>query len=76
MTFKEVFDKYNTIAVYGMSSNESKAAHYVPAFLMGKGYDIIPINPVSDEIAGKKAYKSLMDIPDKIEDLLNNALMW
>lgn len=69
MTIKEIFDNYNTIAVYGMSSNESKAAHYVPAFLMTQGYNILPINPIAEEIAGKKVYKNLLDIPEKIEIL-------
>jgi len=70
MTIKEIFDNYKTIAVYGMSSNESKAAHYVPAFLLSKGYNIKPINPIADEIAGQKVYRNIMDIPDKI-DILN-----
>lgn len=69
MTFAEIFDKYKTVAVYGMSTNPAKPSHKVPVFILGKGYNVIPVNPVADEIAGKKAYKSLMDIPDTIEIL-------
>lgn len=69
MIIKEIFEKYNTIAVYGMSTNEGKAAHYVPVFLLNKGYKIIPINPVADEIAKQKVYKNILDIPDEIEIL-------
>lgn len=70
MTFKEIFDNYKTIAVYGMSTNPMKPANYVPGLLIDNGYDIIPVNPVADEIIGKKAFKNLMDIPGSI-DILN-----
>lgn len=70
MNFKEIFDKYRNIAVYGMSSNPSKAAYSVPSFMHKQGYNIIPINPQADEINGLKVYKKLEDIPDKI-DILN-----
>jgi len=70
MTFKEIFDNYKTIAVYGMSTNEAKPSHHVPAFLLEQGYNIIPVNPVADEIAGQKVYKNLFDIPEQI-DVLN-----
>lgn len=69
MNNKEIFSKFNTIAVYGMSTNTYKAAHSVPAFFHKKGYKIIPINPSAEEIIGIKAYKKLEDIPDKIEIL-------
>ncbi len=70
MTFHEIFETYTSVAVFGMSTNPSKPAHYVPAFMMEKGYDVIPINPVAEEIAGRKAYKTIADVPEKI-DILN-----
>jgi len=70
MTIREIFDKYKTIAVYGMSTNEVKPSNYVPVFLMNQGYNIIPLNPVASEIAGQKVQKNILDIPDNI-DILN-----
>jgi predicted CoA-binding protein len=70
MNIKKILLENKTIAVYGMSKNPSKPAHYVPMFLFQQGYNIIPINPSADEIAGLKCYKNLLDIPDKI-DILN-----
>lgn len=67
---KEYFDKYKNIAVYGMSTNPAKPAHTVPMFIKKQGYEIIPVNPRADEIAGMKSYSSLMDIPERI-DILN-----
>jgi len=69
MSIKDIFEKYKTIAVYGMSTNDVKPSHYVPTFLLSQGYKIIPINPVANEIAGQKAYKNIIDIPEDIEIL-------
>ena len=33
------------VAVIGMSKNSSKAAHYVPKYLVENGYDVAPVNP-------------------------------
>ena len=66
---KDIFKKYRTIAVYGMSKNEEKAAHYVPSFLLGKGYAIIPVNLTADEIINLKCYAGLKDIAEQIDIL-------
>lgn len=56
-----------TIAVVGMSTNPSKAAYRIPKYLKEVGYRIIPVNPTADEILGEKAYKSLEEIPEKVD---------
>jgi predicted CoA-binding protein len=66
---KDVFQKYKTIAVYGMSTREDKPAHYVPAFLLGKGYAIIPVNASADTILNMPSYACLRDIPVRIDVL-------
>ncbi|MBT3861378.1 MAG: CoA-binding protein, partial [Nitrosopumilus sp.] len=38
------------VVVIGMSKNSSKAAHYVPKYLSNNGFEIIPVNPTTDEI--------------------------
>lgn len=69
MTTKEALEKFKTVAVFGMSTNPSKPSHSVPVYLMGNGYNIIPINPGAEEIAGQKSYKNIIDIPEEIEIL-------
>ncbi|MBI5325171.1 MAG: CoA-binding protein [Ignavibacteriae bacterium] len=69
MSYKAIFDKYKTIAVYGMSTNPAKPSNYVPAFLESAGFIIIPINPVAKEIVGKTVYPKLIDVPVQIEIL-------
>ncbi|MGB0856151.1 MAG: CoA-binding protein, partial [Nitrosopumilus sp.] len=55
------------IVVIGMSKNSSKAAHYVPKYLIDSGYDITPVNPTTDEILGKKSYNKISEINEEIE---------
>ena len=42
------------VVVIGMSKHQEKAAHFVPKYLSENGFDIIPVNPNSDEILNKK----------------------
>ncbi|MGI0069265.1 MAG: CoA-binding protein, partial [Nitrosopumilaceae archaeon] len=53
--------------VVGMSKNPEKAAHYVPKYLLEKGFNIIPVNPTTTEILRTKCYPTLLDIPLEID---------
>ena len=55
------------IAVVGMSKNEGKPAHFVPKYLIDHGYNVIPVNPTSHEILGRKSYPSISKIPEDVE---------
>jgi len=55
------------VAVIGMSKNSNKAAHYVPKYLSENGYDVIPVNPTTDTILGKKCFKSISDVPSDVD---------
>jgi predicted CoA-binding protein len=70
MDFKEIFENNHTIAVVGMSANETKPSHWVPVYMAENGYKIYPVNPTISEVVGKLCYPSLMDIDDKI-DIVN-----
>ena len=61
------FLKLKNVAVIGMSRNKSKAAHFVPKYLSENGFDVIPINPNSDEILNKKCYKEINDVDGDID---------
>jgi len=64
---RDIFTKYHTIAVYGMSKNPAKAAHSVPAFLLSKGYTIIPVNPSADMILNRRSYRNLKEVEEQID---------
>ena len=57
----------NKVAVVGMSKNSLKAAHYVPKYLSENGYDIIPVNPTTDEILGRKCYDLVSEIDGDVD---------
>lgn len=52
------------VAVIGMSKNEHKAAHYVPKYLSENGFNIIPVNPTTNEILGKKCFSTISEVND------------
>jgi hypothetical protein len=56
-----------TIAVIGMSKNSSKAAHYVPKYLIDHGYDVTPVNPNADIILEKQCYDSISEIKGHVD---------
>jgi len=63
---KKIF-QLETIAVVGMSPKPERPSHYVAMYLEEHGYNIIPVNPGHNEIAGMKSYPSLLDIPQTID---------
>ncbi|MGA1975858.1 MAG: CoA-binding protein [Conexivisphaerales archaeon] len=63
---EEILRKRN-VAVVGASRDLSKAAGFVPEFLLRNGYNIIPVNPFADTILGRKCFKSLADVTERID---------
>ncbi len=56
-----------TVAVVGLSRDPSKDSYKVAAYLKKAGYTVIPVNPSGAGILGEKTYKSLQEIPVKID---------
>mgnify|MGYP001963608669 CR=1 FL=1 len=56
-----------TIAVVGMSPKPERPSHYVAMYMKEQGYNIIPVNPGHNEIAGMKSFPSLLDITQTID---------
>jgi predicted CoA-binding protein len=63
---RKIFSLKN-VAVIGMSKNEGKAAHYVPKYLSQQGYNIMPINPTTDQILERKSYHSIEEVDQPID---------
>jgi len=64
---REIFINTKTIAIIGLSPDTSKASNMVGRYLQNAGFKIVPVYPKGDEILGEKVYKSLSDIPFKID---------
>jgi predicted CoA-binding protein len=64
---KEIFKTVKTIAVIGLSPDPTKDSHRVAKYLKEAGYTIIPVYPKEEEILGEKVYRSLKEIPGKVD---------
>ena len=56
-----------TIAIVGASRNKDSFSRIMLNDLVTKGFEVFPVNPNEDEIAGIKAYRSIDLLPDGIE---------
>ena len=55
------------VAVIGMSKHPSKAAHYVPKYLIDNGYGVTPVNPTADKILNMCCYESVAKIDGPVD---------
>ena len=64
---KSILENCKTVAVVGLSRDPSKDSHIAAQYLQSVDYHIIPINPFADEVLEEKSYKSILDVPEKID---------
>ena len=63
----EIFKNTKTIAIAGLSPDASKASNMVAAYLQNVGFKIVPIYPKEDTILGEKVYRTISEVPFKID---------
>lgn len=66
-TIDRLLRTVKTIAVVGLSSQQTRPGYYVPAYLQRQGYRIIPVNPNLDEALGEQAFPTLRSIPEQVD---------
>ncbi len=64
------FFKSKKIALVGVSRNKNKFGYKSFKSLVEKGYTILPVNPETNEIDGKKCFRSITDLPSDVESVL------
>lgn len=64
---RKIFEDCKSIAIIGLSPDETKASNMVAKYLLSKGYKIIPIYPKEETILGEKVYRSLSEVPDRVD---------
>ncbi|MCY0094632.1 CoA-binding protein [Hoeflea ulvae] len=64
-----ILQSVRTIAVIGASANEVRPSFFVMKYLLGKGYEVIPVNPgqAGKPILGQMTYARLIDVPVAID---------
>ena len=59
--------RMKNVAVVGMSNTEGKPANFVPKYLIENGYNVIPVNPTTTEVLGRKTYPKVSDVPGQVD---------
>ncbi|HEY7288949.1 MAG TPA: CoA-binding protein [Vicinamibacterales bacterium] len=55
------------VAVIGASNDRRKFGNRALRAYRDQGYDVIPINPHEATVEGVKAYRSILDVPVKVD---------
>ena len=63
----KILDGSRTVAVVGISDKPDRPSHEVAKYLRDRGFTVIPVNPMIDEVLGEKSYRSLSEIPGKVD---------
>src|SRR5687767_7228440 len=66
-TLRRILRESRTIAVVGLSADWFRPSYFAAKYMQEHGYRVIPVNPKYPEILGEKCYRSLRDIPEKVD---------
>lgn len=66
-TVRRILSENKTLAMVGLSANESRPSFFAGKYMKDHGYRIIPVNPRYDEVLGEKCYPDLESIPDPVD---------
>ncbi|WP_243387962.1 CoA-binding protein [Bacillus kexueae] len=67
---KSILNRSKRIAVVGLSDKPERTSYMVTKAMQDAGYEIIPVNPMVDEVLGVKAVSSLKEIEGHV-DIVN-----
>ncbi len=74
---EEVLGDARVFAFIGVSANRIRPSYFAMKYLIGKGYQVIPINPgvAGKEILGQKVYTTLAELngPVDVIDIFRNS---
>jgi len=66
-TLRRILHESRVLAVVGLSADWFRPSFFAAKYMQEHGYRVIPVNPKYPEILGEKCYKSLRDIPEKVD---------
>ena len=66
-TLRRILRENHVIAVVGLSADWFRPSYFAAKYMQEHGYRVIPVNPKYDSILGEKCYRSLREIPEKVD---------
>jgi predicted CoA-binding protein len=66
-TLRRILREARTIAVVGLSADWYRPSYFAAKYMQEHGYRVIPVNPKYPDILGEKCYRSLRDVPEKVD---------
>jgi len=66
-THRRILSENKSIAVVGLSANESRPSFFAAKYMQDHGYRVIPVNPRYEEVLGEICYPDLESIPDSVD---------
>jgi predicted CoA-binding protein len=66
-TLRRILRESRVIAVVGLSADWFRPSFFAAKYMQEHGYRVIPVNPKYPQILGERCYKSLRDIPEKVD---------
>ena len=66
---KDILSKYKTIAMIGVSNDQTKASTIVMKYMQKYGYKVFPVNPSAkgQKILGEEVYAKITDIKENVD---------
>ena len=64
---RNLLETSKRIAVVGCSPKPDRDSHVIARYLVGAGYDVVPVNPGQDKILGLKCYPDVKSIPGQVD---------
>jgi len=64
---RRILREGRTVAVVGLSAQWHRPSYFAAKYLQEHGYRVIPVNPAYESVLGERCYKSLADIPVKVD---------
>ncbi len=66
-TLRRILRDSRVLAVVGLSADWYRPSYFAAKYMQEHGYRIIPVNPKYESILGERCYKSLREIPEKVD---------
>jgi len=66
-TLRRILKENRVIAVVGLSADWYRPSYFAAKYMQEHGYRVIPVNPKYPSILGETCYRSLRDVPERID---------